>query len=96
MIKLMPELWSGILKAVEENPDIFIQPPDIQLQTLIIEPFSLADHQICRQLPFLVVIDSFDECNSSDEQSVILHSISRMITTHRLPLCFLIMSCPAQ
>ena len=44
--------------------------------------------------PFLVIIDSLDECQGHDDQYCALQRVSDMVSNHHLPLRFLIMSRP--
>ena len=43
---------------------------------------------------FWVVVDGLDECQGRDEQRRILAEVAHMLSTHHLPLRFLIVSRP--
>jgi hypothetical protein len=93
----LPTLRHVIGSAVVDTPSIFFKSPQSQLQKLIIEPFRSLGSQtadISQRSPFLVIIDGLDECKHETEQSEVLRSVMGIISSHRLPLRFLIASRP--
>ncbi|RXW21873.1 hypothetical protein EST38_g3977 [Candolleomyces aberdarensis] len=103
----IPELAPHIEAAVKQNPMVLNKALEVQLMKLIVEPFkSLGDLD---NMPHrLVIIDGLDECINSDQQSrvekqyaedqervqVRVLELIRVIHSHNLPLCFLILSRP--
>ena len=77
---------------MESNPTLHTKSMDIQVQTLIVDPFKYL-------LPrprhsYLVIIDGLDECHDKATQQSILRLLCEAITVHKLPLRFLIGSRP--
>jgi hypothetical protein len=96
-----PQLRDTIGKAVAKNRAILDQCLDDQLQELIVEPLqsvrvtsSATRESLVSRQPFLVVIDSLDECHNDKDHCMILDHVAALVHTHGLPLTFLISSRP--
>jgi hypothetical protein len=89
-----PALRSKIGQAMEDDPTICQKSLMKQLEKLIIDPFSSLESEAedTPGNPFLVVIDGLDECQMHAEQRDILRSVANIISTHHLPLRFLVTS----
>ncbi|KAJ2921928.1 hypothetical protein H1R20_g15164, partial [Candolleomyces eurysporus] len=103
----IPELAPHIEAAVKQNPMVLNKALEVQLMKLVVEPFkSLGELD---NMPHrLVIIDGIDECINSDQQSrvekqyaedqervqVRVLDLIRILHSHNLPLCFLILSRP--
>ncbi|RXW19299.1 hypothetical protein EST38_g6552 [Candolleomyces aberdarensis] len=103
----IPELAPHIEAAVKRNPMVLNKALEVQLTKLIVEPFkSLGELD---SMPHrLVIIDGLDECINSDQQSrvekqyaedqervqVRVLELIRILHSHNLPLCFLVLSRP--
>jgi hypothetical protein len=93
----MPVLQSSIGTAVVDTPGIVFKLPQIQLRKLVVEPFCSSGFQTAdtsQRSPVLVIIDGLDKCKCETEQLDILRSIADAISSHHLPLRFLIASHP--
>ena len=86
----MPQTRPGICKAVEDDLQI-LHKQQSQLKQLLILPL-LSPSSSPPRSPFLVIVDGLDECSGYQSQ-VLLH-ILELVTTHSLPLRFLIFSRP--
>jgi hypothetical protein len=94
----IPRLQPHIQKVLAEDPAIIHRIIPIQLQRLIIQPFTaLAADQAASLHPttlkYLVIIDGLDECFGTENQCQILDHINFLVGTS-IPLCFLIISRP--
>ncbi|KAJ2922613.1 hypothetical protein H1R20_g14471, partial [Candolleomyces eurysporus] len=103
----IPELAPHIGNAVKQNPIILRKALEVQLKTLIIEPFkALGD---TTDMPNrLIIVDGLDECINSNRESRIdkqyaedqetvqirVLDLIRSLASHQLPLSFLILSRP--
>ncbi|RXW21874.1 hypothetical protein EST38_g3976 [Candolleomyces aberdarensis] len=103
----IPELAPHIEAAVKRDPMVLNKALEVQLVKLIVEPFkSLGELD---NIPHrLVIIDGLDECIISDQESrvekqyaedqervqVRVLELIRTLHSHKLPLCFLILSRP--
>jgi len=82
-----------ICKAVEDDLQILHKQHSAQLQQLLILPLlSPSSSSSAPAPPFLVIVDGLDECDG--DQSMLLLHILELVTTHSLPLRFLIFSRP--
>jgi len=89
----MPQMRQGICKAVEDDLQILHKQHLAQLKQLLILPLlSLSSSSAVPNPPFLVIVDGLDECD--EDQSKLLLHILELVTTHSLPLRFLIFSRP--
>ena len=73
---------------MELDPTLHTKSMDVQLQTLIVDPFEYLSP--LPQRSFLVIIDGLDECHDKATQQLILRLLCKAITVHKLPLRFLI------
>ncbi|RXW14959.1 hypothetical protein EST38_g10895 [Candolleomyces aberdarensis] len=103
----IPELAPHVEAAVKQNPMVLNKALEVQLTKLIVEPFqSLGELD---DMPHrLVIIDGLDECINSEQQSrvekqyaedqervqVRVLELIRILHSHNLPLCFLVLSRP--
>ena len=88
----VPGLRQHVNHIMESNPTPHTKSMDVQLKTHIVDAF-----QILSPLPqrsYLVIIDGLDECHDKATQELILRLLCETITVHKLPLRFLIRSCP--
>ncbi|KAJ2913771.1 hypothetical protein MD484_g6650, partial [Candolleomyces efflorescens] len=103
----IPELSSHIEDAVKRNRTVFSKSLEVQLQKLIIEPFSAVDD--LDEMPNrLVIIDGLDECINcvgrgggenqyvEDQERVQIRVLDLIykLQSHNFPLSFLILSRP--
>ena len=85
-------LRAYIDEVMQSDPTLPTKSMEIQLRTLIIEPF-----QRLQSLPSrikTVIVDGLDECQGDETQNLILQLIGDALTKYKLPLCFLIASRP--
>ncbi|KAK7055823.1 NACHT domain-containing protein [Favolaschia claudopus] len=85
----IPGLRGPLSRAIQANTSILTQSLELQIQKLIVEPFSMIRHP---PIPTLIVIDGLDACDSAEMQHRILTLIAQLLVVHRLPLCFFITS----
>ncbi|KAJ2922706.1 hypothetical protein H1R20_g14385, partial [Candolleomyces eurysporus] len=106
LVIAIPELAPHIENAVKRNPMILRKALEVQLK-LLVEPFqALGD---TKGMPNrLIIVDGLDECINSDRESRVdkkyaedqetvqirVLDLIRSLTSHRLPLSFLILSRP--
>jgi type II secretory pathway predicted ATPase ExeA len=88
----VPGLRQHINRIMERNPTLPTKSIAAQLQTLIVDAFQSLPP--LPQRSYLVIIDGLDECQDKAIQMSILRLLSETITTHKLPLRFLIGSRP--
>ena len=89
----MPQMRQAICKAVEDDLQIVHKQHSAQLKQLLILPLlSPSSSSLAPNSPFLVIVDGLDECDGN--QSKLLLHILELVTTHSLPLRFLIFSRP--
>ncbi|KAF9475290.1 hypothetical protein BDN70DRAFT_956939 [Pholiota conissans] len=70
LIQAIPEVSNFILHIVEENPLIFDQAVEFQLQQLIVQPFLRLPADL--RCPFVVFIDGLDECVDHAQQATLI------------------------
>ena len=84
-----------ICKAVEDDLQIVHKQHSAQLKQLLILPLlSPSSSSSAPRLPFLVIVDGLDECGCDEDQSTLLLHILELVSSHHLPLRFLIFSRP--
>ncbi|RXW15849.1 hypothetical protein EST38_g10005 [Candolleomyces aberdarensis] len=67
--KAMTQVAAQILSAVEDNPAIFEQNLEVQLNQLILEPLrACSDHPPLVGWPKVILIDGLDECGADQYQ----------------------------
>ncbi|KAF8801464.1 hypothetical protein BYT27DRAFT_7147456 [Phlegmacium glaucopus] len=88
----IPGLRHHINRIMEANPTLHTKSIAVQLQTLIVD--ALQSLSPLPQRSYLVIIDGLDECQDKPTQQHILRLLCETITTHNLPLRFLIGSRP--
>jgi type III secretion system FlhB-like substrate exporter len=89
----IPEIRDFITTAVEHDPTIFSRSLDAQIQTLMVEPLSLAPPH---SAPKLILIDGLDECVNSKAQQCILQALAGAATQLNESTRFLVASRPEQ
>ena len=92
LARKVPGLRQHVNCAMELDPTLHTKPLDIQLQTLIVDAFRKSSP--LPQRSYFVIIDGLDECHDKATQQLILRLLCETITVHKLPLRFLIGSCP--
>jgi NACHT domain len=88
----MHGLRAYVDEVLQSDPTLPTKSMEIQLRTLIIEPF-----QRLQSLPSriqTVIVDGLDECQGDETQKLILQLIGDALTKYNLPLRFLIASRP--
>lgn len=91
------KLFSGILnEKIREDPSLLSKTIDVQFQELIVAPLVELKKQSGEMQDRLVIIDGLDECESDDEQCVIVDVIATAIREHgeNLPLLWAFFSRP--
>ncbi|KDR77950.1 hypothetical protein GALMADRAFT_94449 [Galerina marginata CBS 339.88] len=90
----IPELQPHIAQAVENNPIIFHQSAETQVERLIIVPVLSLGASPAFRFPRTVVIDGLDECGDQDAQKRILAIIEDTALRLAGRIKFLIFSRP--
>ena len=88
----VPGLRQHVNHIMELDPTLHTKSMDVQLRSLIIDAFRHLSP--LPQRPYLIIIDGLDECHDKATQQLILQLLCETITTHTLPLRFLIGSRP--
>ena len=68
-----PEFRSSLINILQSNPDIVYQPPEDQMEQLLVEPLRSTG------VSTVIVIDALDECEDEDPQSAILPMLGKFI-----------------
>ncbi|KAJ7752614.1 hypothetical protein B0H16DRAFT_1723543 [Mycena metata] len=89
LARSIPALRVPLSRAIHSNPSILSHSLEVQVQKLIVEPFSNIPSL---SVPMLVVIDNLDACEGAEIQHLILTLVAQMLIVHRLPLCFFVTS----
>jgi len=89
----IPEIRDLLISAVDHDPTIFSRSLDAQIQTLMVEPLSIAPPQL---VPILILIDGLDECVNSKAQKCILQTLAAAATQLSDSIRFLVASRPEQ
>ena len=79
-------------EAMQHNPTLPTKSMEVQLRTLIIEPFQRLETRPSHI--HTVIVDGLNECSEDETQESILRLIGDALTEHKLPLRFLIASRP--
>lgn len=81
IIQSIPISRTAITQAVEDDPLMFSGSIEKQFEKLIFEPLNQLDltHQDSA-LPYLIIIDAFDECEGASARTQILHLFERFYT----------------
>ncbi|KAF9471699.1 hypothetical protein BDN70DRAFT_998531 [Pholiota conissans] len=90
LIQAIPEVSDDIQHVVGENPLIFNQAIETQLQQLIVQPYLRLPAHL--RLPFVVFIDGLDECVDHIEQATLIKVFANISRTHDACIVFLIAS----
>jgi len=85
-------LGDYVNEVMRRNPTLPTKSMEVQLRTLIIEPFQRLETRPSHIQT--VIVDGLDECQGDETQELILRLISDALTEHKLPLRFLIASRP--
>ncbi|KAJ7808169.1 hypothetical protein B0H14DRAFT_2260648, partial [Mycena olivaceomarginata] len=85
-----PTLKSLISRTVETDPSVLGRGLDVQLHSLILEPFKLVQDPT----PSILLIDGLDECAGHNIQREILCLIGSTVKDHGLQLRILLASRP--
>ncbi|KAF8997564.1 hypothetical protein BDQ17DRAFT_847538 [Cyathus striatus] len=80
----IPEMKEYIIKNIEKNPSIFKTNIKTQMQSLVIEPFSLLN-QVNTSTAYrrLIIIDGLDECEIRKDQVEIIKAIAESLSMDR-------------
>ncbi|RXW20070.1 hypothetical protein EST38_g5779 [Candolleomyces aberdarensis] len=93
-----PDLKRRMKHAVEDEPLIFSQSLQAQMDALIVGPFkNLRDMETnvdFRTLPYAILIDGLDECKGEDRQAELLTAIRRCLLADDLPFRIFVASRP--
>ncbi|KAF8812054.1 hypothetical protein BYT27DRAFT_7088237 [Phlegmacium glaucopus] len=88
-----PEAKPHIEKAIEDDPSLLSRSVEMQVKSLIVEPFSKISTNLSSETrPRLIVIDGLDECQDSRAQTSIIHVFSQLILHYKLPFAILFAS----
>ncbi|KAF9471638.1 hypothetical protein BDN70DRAFT_998562 [Pholiota conissans] len=90
LIQAIPEVSGDIQHIVEENPLIFDQDVESQLQQLIIQPYLRLPAHLRR--PFVVFIDGLDECLDHIQQTTLIKVFGDISQNHEVSIICLIAS----
>ena len=93
----LPDTREAVLGAIEHDPLIFSKSLAVQIESLIMVPLRrLVDAGPFNNptSPRLVIIDGLDECFDPKVQGKIVEVLANSQRQHKLPLIFLIASCP--
>ncbi|KAF5310262.1 hypothetical protein D9619_010173 [Psilocybe cf. subviscida] len=100
IFRCISDTRSPILDAIANDPLIFEQAIEDQVQTLILNPLRLAGYtRHCTSesslKPILFLIDGLDECNGHDNQAALLRALSSKFSANNdIPLRLFVASRP--
>ena len=83
-------LRTHVDEVMQNNPTLPTKSMEVQLRTLIIEPFQRLQSLPCHIQT--VIVDGLDECRGDETQESIIQLIRDALIEHKLPLRFLIAS----
>ncbi|KAJ2932901.1 hypothetical protein H1R20_g4186, partial [Candolleomyces eurysporus] len=93
-----PRLKRRMKHVVEDDPLIFSQSLQAQMDALIVGPFKnfrdMETNVELRNLPYAILIDGLDECKGEDRQAELLTAIRRCLLVDDLPFRIFIASRP--
>ncbi|KAF9471750.1 hypothetical protein BDN70DRAFT_532437, partial [Pholiota conissans] len=90
LIKAIPSTADKILSTIEDDPLIFQQSLESQLQQLIIQPLLHLPFPL--PYPFVAFIDGLDECLDRTHQSNLIKVLGNICSGKNVPIIFLIAS----
>ncbi|KAF9475306.1 hypothetical protein BDN70DRAFT_258572 [Pholiota conissans] len=90
LILAIPEVSDHIQHIIENNPLIFDQAIEFQLQQLIVHPYLNLPAHLRR--PFVVFIDGLDECVDHAQQANLIKFFGDIAQKHDVPIIFVIAS----
>ncbi|KAF9472313.1 hypothetical protein BDN70DRAFT_900644 [Pholiota conissans] len=90
LIQTIPEVSDHIQHIIENNPLIFDQTIESQLQQLIVQPYLHLPAHLRR--PFVVFIDGLDECVDHIEQATFIKVFGDIAQKRDVPIVFVIAS----
>ena len=73
----MPELISGITKAIDADPAISEKALKDQFEKLILQPLLETEHAPPNRLRLIIVIDALDECERDEDIKIILQLLAQ-------------------
>ena len=73
----VPEIISGITKAIDADPAISEKTLNDQFQKLILQPFLEVERALLKGLGLIIVIDALDECEREKDVQVILQLLAQ-------------------
>ncbi|KAF9477318.1 hypothetical protein BDN70DRAFT_784643, partial [Pholiota conissans] len=90
LIQAIPEVSDDILHIIENNPLIFDQAVESQLQQLIVQPYLRLPAHLRR--PLVVFIDGLDECIDRAQQAALIKVFGDISQKCNVSIVFLISS----
>ncbi|CAE6428731.1 unnamed protein product [Rhizoctonia solani] len=81
---------SALSKVLERDPDAHTSTPDVQFNTMIVEPLRVVRETLPDNL--VVIVDALDECDNKESTSKILDVL--LGNTNDLPIKFILSSRP--
>ncbi|KAF9470779.1 hypothetical protein BDN70DRAFT_998831 [Pholiota conissans] len=90
LIQAIPEVSDDIQHIIENNPLIFDQAIEFQLQHLIVQPYLCLPAHLRR--PFVVFIDGLDECVDYIEQAALIKVFGDISRERDVSIVFVIAS----
>ncbi|GLA66724.1 hypothetical protein AtubIFM54640_009308 [Aspergillus tubingensis] len=93
LIAAIPDLATGVSKAIEDDPDISRRGFRIQFEKLLLEPLSeLDDSQ--NMTTYVIVVDALDECEEEQDIRLLLQLFPRIQESKSVQLRAFITSRP--
>jgi hypothetical protein len=89
----VPQMITGIQKAIDGDPTIGGKSLDEQFKKLILQPLLAVDQG---QVSTLVVIDALDECEPREDLKIILNLLAKAVTSTNKAIRFFLTSRPEQ
>ncbi|KAK7037621.1 hypothetical protein VNI00_010836 [Paramarasmius palmivorus] len=78
-----PQFRGRLEQVIKQTPSVLKASHNVQLEKLILEPWSMLSHTECGGL---IVIDALDECSTGREQQEVLHLIASFLSKYHKPL----------
>ena len=90
----VPDMISGIMKAIDADPGISEKALKDQFEKLILQPLLEIRHAPLNALGLIIVIDALDECERKEDIQVILRLLARTKNLSPVPLRIFVTSRP--
>ncbi|CAG8888404.1 unnamed protein product [Penicillium egyptiacum] len=94
LTKIIPQLTSGVRKAIDNNPDIGTKGLKEQFDRILLQPLLDLHSSALPTMNVVIVIDALDECDVDNDMRLILHLLPQLRKAEGIRVRVLITSRP--